>query len=132
MRAGWVGGGVGEEHASMEVRREFSSRKSINTLALEKQACNSGKDPTAFVVGRNKPSSTWNSDRSCACVHLAEFIFLKCHKSALDAASDSNCNPIFSNTSLDAPCILKTFGQQKSTDISEMARGGGSDRVLNF
>lgn len=51
----FVLGGVedqqGTEYSFVKVRREFSSIKSIYTLALEKQVYISGKDPTGFGVG---------------------------------------------------------------------------------
>lgn len=42
---------------------------------------------------------------------------IKCEKSAVQAASESNCDPIFSSTRLYAPRILKTFWQQKSANV---------------
>lgn len=51
-------GGRAREDAFVKAMREFSSMKRINTLALEKQFCISGKDSLAFVMGRNKTSKT--------------------------------------------------------------------------
>lgn len=52
-----------------------------------------------------------------------QFVFPKWNTSAVYAASDSNCDPIVSNTRLYAPCILKTFWQQKCTHISKIGEG---------